>query len=177
MFGIIGVYATSSIIDDSSEIVFDNTNTNLQATNVEDAIIELYNGIGAGVFVNEDMIVANWLNEKYTISTSWQTFLPTLYSDSFFTDNNGTLTFKKAGNYRIYYQSAYDGGTNGQGHVRILINGNPVATCGNSYARCDNRLIYYDASINVNDTITVQGYTTNASMGARVVVSVVLLKD
>ncbi len=172
--GSVGVYAVNMA---SSDISYDNANSGSSATTVKDAIDDLYGKVDTGIFVGEDIIVANWLNEKYTVSTTWETMQPTVYSNSFFENNNGNLKFKKAGKYRIYYQSAFDGGTDGQGYIRVLINNNSVASCGNYYARCDNRLIYYDTNINVNDVVAIQGYTTNARWGARVVVSIVLLKD
>jgi len=172
--GSVGVYAYNFA---ASDVTYDNTQSGSQYTDLNDVIDDLYNKADTGIFVGEDIIVANWLNEKYTISTSWDTFQPTAYSSSFFENNNGNLKFKKAGKYRIYYQSAFDGGTDGQGYIRILLNGTSVASCGNYYARCDNRLIYYDANINVNDVIAIQGYTTNARWGARVVVSIVLLDN
>ena len=160
----------------SSDISYDNSTSGLEANNVKDALDDLYEKSNAGIF-GENIIVANWLNDRYTQSTTWETMQPTVYSNSFFENNSGNLRFKKAGKYRIYYQSAFDGGTDGQGYIRVLINGTQVATCGNHYARCDDRLIYYDASINVDDVVTIQGYTTKATWGARAVVSIVSLKD
>ena len=171
--GSIGVYAYTI---SSSDVSYNNSSRWLEANNVKDALDNLYEKSNAGIF-GEDIIVANWLNEKYTVSTTWETMQPTVYSNSFFENNSGNLKFKKAGKYRIYYQSAFDGGTDGQGYIRVLINGTQVATCGNYHARCDNRLIYYDANINVDDVVAIQGYTTNARWGARVVVSIVSLKD
>ncbi len=171
--GTIGVYAYTI---SASDVFYDNSTSGLEANNVKDALDTLYDKSNTGIF-GEDIIVANWLNEKYTLSTTWETMQPTVYSNSFFENNNGNLRFKKAGKYRIYYQSAFDGGTDGQGYIRVLLNNASVASCGNYYARCDNRLIYYDADINVDDVIAIQGYTTNTRWGARVVVSIVLLKD
>lgn len=178
---IIGVAITSGVVYaatliNSSDITYSPEDSSWDVSNVKDALDDMYTIITDDTIKN-DLIVANWLNEKYTTSSSWTIFEPTVFDENFFMNSNGTLTTLKGGNYRIYYQSAYDGGTDGMGYIRILINGASVASCGNHYARCDNALIYYDTTLNTNDTITVQGYSTKTTWGSRVVASIVRLKD
>ena len=48
-------FAVSTIIEDSSEITFNNTGTTLTSTTVEDALIELNNKVGNGAY-NEEII-------------------------------------------------------------------------------------------------------------------------
>lgn len=48
IFSSVTAFAVSTIIEDSSEIVFDNTNTSLQATNVEAALSELNGKLSSG---------------------------------------------------------------------------------------------------------------------------------
>ena len=170
--GSIGVAAYSIA---SKDVSYDNTNSGATKNNVQGAIDELYEKVN-GDLVGGNVSVANWMNEKYTTNTSWTTFAPTVYSPDFFDASGDSLKLKKQGNYRIYYQAASDS-VNTRGYVRILINNNQVATCNGYAARCENQIFYYDATLNEDDIITVQGYSSSASYGARVIVAVVKMED
>ncbi len=144
--------------------------------NVNEALNELYDKINNNCD-NEDgrnIIVASWINELYTASLSWTIFKPTLYDSKYFDLNSESkLVFKESGNYKIYYQSASDGGASRYASIRILVNSTEVAQCTSNYARCRSEEVSYTSYFKNGDVIEIAGKTNNSDTGARVIATIV----
>lgn len=164
------VYA--EIVAYSKDIIYEPSDSSFNVNNVEDALNNIYNTIGNNEYLGGNIIIANYLNETYVTSTSWQLREPTIFSNYYLEKTTNGMKVLKDGDYRIYYQAASDSNTN-YAYIRILINNVEVASCSSIYARCDNRLIYYDSHFNEGDIIAIQGRGSSAAWGARVVVAIV----
>ena len=167
----IGVYAAT--IYKASDVVYNASDGT--SMNVEDALNELYNKSFNNETLNDDLIVASWLNYDFTKNNFLTLMKPSVYDSSFFSLQNGYLTVKKSGSYKIYYQSASDS-ENSTATINVLINGVVQASCSGVSARCANEKKSITIDLNKNDTIEVDA-KSSSSMGARVVVLIVKLNE
>ena len=163
----------AEVVIHSSSVIYDPQDSNWHVDNVETAINDLYTIVNDEDYITKDTIVANWLNEQYTVSTSWTSFNPTVYSEAFLSLNSDkSVSVVRPGLYRFFYQSISDS-QNYAANIRILVNGTQIATCGSTHGRCANQLLYVDKELNEGDKILIQVVSGNAAWGARPAVSMV----
>ena len=202
ILGIIGTsYAAYKLT--ASQISFDKSKTDLNSDNVQDSIDEvtalikygdaeesdITNGKTALVKgkkivgskkEDKDTIVASWLTDNGTDSTSWVTFAPTVYDSSYLNLDNSKLIIKKPGKYKIYYQTVSDNGGHERGdkaYIQILINSKQVGSCSSNFARCDNKEVSYTTDLSTDDTIEVQTHATSTYFFSRVSATIVYLSE
>lgn len=165
---IIGVFAVQ--LYNAKEIEFLPSNSNWNVFNVNDALNDLYQN------QNVDQIVGTWMNDHYVDSLTWSSIVPSYYNQNYLEKENNAFKVKVPGKYRIYYQVASDClNSSCRGYIRLLINNNVVGSCSSYYARCDNKEIYYETELKVDDIIKIEVYTTSASYGVRAVANVIKL--
>ena len=173
LFTGVGAYAANYY---ATDVIYNKKDG--KSTNVNDALTELYNEmLEYNTESERNIIVANYLNHVYTTATSWVNMAPSIYDTRYFDLNNDKLVVQEKGKYKIYYQSASDGGSSVKAFVRVLINNVEVASCGDYHARCANEERYYISDLEIGDIIEIDTYTTNDKLGARVVVSIVKINE
>lgn len=168
---IIGVFAVQ--LYNAKEIEFFPSNSNWNIFNVNDALNDLYQN------QNVDQIVGTWMNDHWSASTSWEKIAPNYYNQNYLAKENDVFKVKVPGKYRIYYQVGSDClNSSCMGYIRLLINNNVVGSCSSYYARCDNKEIYYETDLKVDDIIEIDVYTTaGGSAGVRAIANVIKLAE
>lgn len=173
LFTGVGAYAANYY---ATDVIYNKKDG--KSTNVNDALTELYNEmLEYNTESERNIIVANYLNQVYTAASSWTILPPTIYDIRYFSVNNNQLVVKEEGKYKIYYQSASDGGTSSMAYIRVLINNVEVASCGGYYARCANEEKSYVSDLKIGDTIEIDAYSTSVNLGARAVISIVKINE
>ena len=77
--GSIGAYAVATVVDNSSDIVYDNTNTTLVSTNVQDALTELSNKLNGRGQLKVVSVFEGNSQTDHTVDL--KTILPDRYAD------------------------------------------------------------------------------------------------